>query len=224
MYDRVALERMAAHLPDARLIAILRDPVERAYSHYWLNRSRGRESLSFPDALGAEAGRLERPGEDRFYFSYADRGRYLLQLDHVCSLYDRSDLHVMLFDDLRDRPVEAFNEVCRFLGVDEPPPGTGLGEPVNAYQGFRSLRLRALTKRAKGRGWGQASRALGALNRRRDTYPPMSSDVRDHLGEVFREGNRALAEWLERDLSAWSGMTSADPGPVTSGRWGQAAP
>jgi hypothetical protein len=209
MYDPIALERMAAHLPKARLIAILRDPVERAYSHYWLNRSRGREPLSFQEALEAEPERLERPSvTDRFYFSYTDRGRYLVQLDRVCSLYDRSDLHVMLFDDLRDRPVEAFEGVCRFLGVDERAHGPALGTPVNAYQGFRSLRLRALTKQAKRRGWGNATRVMGALNRRRDSYPSMPPDVRGHLGEVFREGNLALAKWLARDLSAWSGMAA----------------
>jgi hypothetical protein len=224
MYDPVALERMAVDLPEAGLIAILRDPVERAYSHYWLNRSRGRETLSFRDALEAEPERLEQGSKvDRFYYSYADRGRYLVQLDRVCSLFGRPDLHVMLFDDLRDRPAEAFAGVCRFLGVDERASASNLETAVNAYQGFRSLRLRALTKHVKRRGWERMGRVMGALNRRRETYPPMSPDVREHLGEVFREGNLALAMWLERDLSAWTGMTSADPGPVTSVRWGQAA-
>lgn len=206
MYDPVALERMAAHLPDARLIAILRDPVERAYSHYWLNRSRGREPLAFNEALEAEPERLERPSmTDRFFYSYVDRGRYLVQLDRVCSFYDRSDVHVMLFDDLRDHPVQALEGVFRFLGVDERVTSPSVGRPVNAYQAFRSLRLRAMTKWVEQRGWSRVGRAMGALNRRRSAYPAMSQDARQHLGATFHEDNAALARWLDRDLSMWIG-------------------
>ena len=207
MYDPLACGRMGAHLPDARLIAILRDPVDRAYSHYWLNRSRGREPLSFEDALEAESERLQGPSmTDRFFYSYADRGRYLVQLDRVGSVYDRSNLHVMLFDDLRDHPGETLSGVCRFLGADEGITGPSSERPVNAYQEFRSLRLRATTKWVEHRGWRRVGKAMGALNRLRGDYPPMSPDARRHLGASFHEDNQALAAWLGRDLSSWTGM------------------
>jgi hypothetical protein len=207
IYDPLALDRMAAHVPDARLIAILRDPVERAYSHYWLNRSRGREPLSFEEALEAEEGRLKGSSRsDRFFYSYVDRGHYKTQLDRVCSLYDRSGLHVVLFDDLRDHPVQTFEGLCRFLGVEEGAIASAPSTQVNAFQRFRSLRLRAWTKAVEHRGLGRTSRGLGALNRIRDTYPPMSANALALLGERFGSGNLALSEWLGRDLTAWAGM------------------
>jgi hypothetical protein len=218
MYDPVALDRVATDLPDVRLIAILRDPVERAYSHYWLNRSRGREPLSFEEALEAEVDRLKAPpATDRFFYSYIDRGHYQAQLNRVCSLYDRSVLHVVLFDDLREHPLQTFQGVCRFLGIEQGTTASTLGTRVNAFQAFRSLRLRAMTKAVERRGLRRTSRALGALNRIRDTYPPMAVDTSAQLGELFHAGNIALSEWLGRDLTPWIGV-SRDEGLLTPGR------
>ena len=209
MYDHAALDRIATDLPDVRMIAILRDPVERAYSHYWLNRSRGREPLSFDQALEEEAGRLEGSSvTDRFYYSYVDRGRYRTQLDRVCSLYDRSALHVLLFDDLRDHPVQAFQGVCRFLGIEDGPTSSTPGRRVNEFQGFRSLRLRTWTKAIEHHGFSRTARAVGAMNRIRDSYPPMGAETRALLGEKFRSDNLALSEWLGRELDSWTGMVS----------------
>src|SRR2546425_2110424 len=109
MHTKTAMERMAAALPEAKLMAILRDPIDRAYSHYWHMRRVGREGRPFEEAIEAE---LERNG---VIFNYVDHGRYLVQLERVCSLYPRSNLLVLLFDDLAARPVETFAEACRFL-------------------------------------------------------------------------------------------------------------
>jgi hypothetical protein len=64
MYDETAMSRMAETVPDARLIAILRNPVDRAYSHYWMNRSLDREDLLFPVAIETEAERLAGDDHD----------------------------------------------------------------------------------------------------------------------------------------------------------------
>jgi hypothetical protein len=209
MYSQEAIRRMAATVPTARLIAILRDPVERAYSHYWLCRSLGRESLEFRDALKAEDVRINNGRAlDRFDFSYVDRGRYLAQLQFICSHFDPSQLHVLLFDDLRGRPQQTFALVCRALGVDDEFRSTLVEHPLNAFQRFRSQKVRKLTKSLRHGGGlaSEAARVLGALNRRRANYPPMPEDIRIHLGAMFRPQNEALGEWLNRDLSGWSGM------------------
>ena len=216
MYDPDALRRMAAALPKARLIAILRDPVDRAYSHYWLNRARGREDLGFPEAVEAEKARLRHAsGSDAYFYSYIDRGRYRAQLERVCSYYDRTSLHVLLFDDLRDAPSDAYAQVCRFLGIDDAFIPPSLDRPINAFQEFRSLRARTVTKTLRRRGLPEAARWLGAANRRRRAYPPMAPELRTRLGQVLREGNEALAEWLGRDLGSWTGVRGSSPQGTT---------
>ena len=92
LFHPLAAQRAHQLLPDARLIVMLRDPVRRAYSHYWHERDKRRESLSFADALDAEPLRIARDAQrlaqgeidsspDHRRYSYLARGRYAEQLE-----------------------------------------------------------------------------------------------------------------------------------------------
>jgi hypothetical protein len=201
LYIAEAMPRIAEMLPGARLIAILRNPVDRAYSHYWHNRAVGREELAFEQALEAEAARIDSDDpHDRAYWSYVDRGRYVRQLEMLDALFPRDAVLVLLFDDLRDAPGPTYRSVCRFLGVREDHVPPELGEAVNSFVGFRSRRIRSLTRRLP----KAAGRVVGRLNARDESYPPMPPRVRSTLVERFRDDNAALAARLGRDLSSWN--------------------
>ena len=136
MADTVALDRLAEVIPHARLVAVLRDPVERAYSHYWMEHARARDPRTFEEAIADElAGRPGLPPSD-----YLARGRYAGQLDEVTARFPRSQLHVLLLDDLRDRSAEAYAEVCRFLEIDDTFVPPRLDARVNRFVAFRSMR------------------------------------------------------------------------------------
>lgn len=199
-YDPVALERLAATLPGVRLVAILRNPVDRAYSHYWHRRARGVEPLTFTDALAAEPQRLARGDRRaRMDFSYVDRGRYLAQLQRAAGLVGRGRLHVLLLDDLRAQPRAAYAGVCRFLDIDDTYVPSELGRQVNAHVRFRSVRLRTWSLRLP----RPLRRAVGKVNAEPDHYPPLDPAVRRALAEKFAPEVEQLAVWLDRDLSAW---------------------
>jgi hypothetical protein len=200
LYLEEAMPRLAALVPDARLVAILRNPVDRAYSHYWHNRSVGREELSFEEALTSEPERIRSDDpHPRAYWSYVDRGRYVHQLRRVRDLYPRDSLRVLLFDDLLSEPEETYRSTCRFIGADPDHRPPELGEPVNGFVTFRSRTLRSITQRMP----RSARRAVGRLNARSESYPPMSAATREGLVDGFRADNAALARWLGRDLSEW---------------------
>jgi hypothetical protein len=122
--------RMYALLPDAKLIVLLRDPVRRAYSHYWHERAKGRETLEFEDAVRAEPeriaaadarladGSLDR-SEDHQHYSYLARGRYVEQLERWLALYPRERFHCVRFEDLVQDPLACLNGTLAFLGL--PP-------------------------------------------------------------------------------------------------------
>lgn len=200
LYDERAMLRMAEVLPDARLVAILRNPIDRAYSHYWHNRSIGRESLDFRTAVSAEPDRL-RSGDaaDRYTFSYVDRGRYTRQLRRLAELYPRDAIHVILFDDLLESQVEVFQGACRFLGVPASAMPQDIGRPINSFVRFRSLRLRQLAKRLPRR----LGNVVGRINNKSVPYPPMEPDVRAGLQGLFRSDIEELGSWLDRDMSRW---------------------
>lgn len=201
MYETGIPTEMAKVVPRARLIATLRNPVDRAYSEYWFVRGRGYESLSFADAVAAEPDRLAQgASHERGRYAYLDRGRYFTQLTRVLAHYPRSQLRLVLFEEFRADPVGACRSICRFLEVDDGFVPPNIGSRFGRSRTYHSLGLRRLARRLPYPLGG----ALSRLNTRRTTYPPMDPSLRARLLEHFRVENEALAESFDLDLSAWN--------------------
>lgn len=124
----LAPERVAALLPDARLIVLLRNPIDRAFSHYQHEVALGREPLSFEDAVAAEderlRGEVERMLADPAYFShawwnytYVARGRYAEQIERWYAAFPRERLLVLFTEELAGEPGATYRRVLEFLGI-----------------------------------------------------------------------------------------------------------
>jgi hypothetical protein len=167
-------ERVRQTVPDAKLIALLRNPIDRAYSNYQHERRRGTETLSFeeviqqePDRLGPEWKKIE---QDEYYhsrsdrhFNYLRRGVYADQLPAWMERFPKEQLLILEHDDFnRDTPA-IFRQVLDFLQLDhwEPP----------AYERFLQV-----------------------------PYSPMNPDTRRKLVEHFRPHNRRLYDMLGIDF------------------------
>jgi len=200
LFSPWARDRLFAVLPTVTSIALLRDPVDRAYSHYWHQRSLGREDLTFAEAIEAEPERLRRGGEREWAdYSYVARGRYLEQLVTFEDRYGRAALHVELFDDFAADPQRVFDRLCDGLGIQRMQAPSRSFRPRNPSRRVRSTWLgnRTIDRR------GRAAAAVRRLNSAPMSYEPMDPRVRAHLVSIFREPNRALARWLGRDLGHW---------------------
>jgi hypothetical protein len=130
LFHPLAAERIAAALPGVKVVAMLRDPVERAYSHWVHETERGFEQLSFEDAIEAEPGRLageaERILADPTYRSfahqhhaYAARGEYAPQLRAYLGRFPREQLLVQPMEGFFDDVDAGYRSVLRFLGLPE---------------------------------------------------------------------------------------------------------
>jgi hypothetical protein len=136
--------RAAAALPEARFIALLREPVARATSHYLHNRRAGIEPLSFERALDLETARLhgETAGPNHRRYSYVTRGLYAEQIRRwQDAVGDR--LLVVLSEDYFQTPVSTFSQLLSFLGLPEWAPdaflsdGPGHARPGDVSEGVR---------------------------------------------------------------------------------------
>jgi Sulfotransferase domain len=201
MYDQLAPARMAELIPDARLVVSLRDPVDRAYSHYWMRHERKQDELpDFAAAVAAEPRRLAANESSKADMGYLARGRYLWQLERLAQLYPRDRIHVLLFEDLRDHPAREYTAVTRFLGVDDHHVPDILGAKINGFQKLRSPKLRTLTLRKH----PLLRKVVARVNTVDAEYPPIDPELRRRLVDELADERRALERWLDRDLSIWA--------------------
>jgi hypothetical protein len=119
MYWRTASERIWRYNPDMKLILILRNPIERAFSHWNMECSRGAEQLSFWEAITNEQQRCQAawPLQHRVY-SYIDRGFYSKQLADIWRYFPRQNTLLLKHEELKASPQKIVNQVFDFLGVD----------------------------------------------------------------------------------------------------------
>ena len=174
VFHPLAPGRVRQLVPEARLVVLVRNPVDRALSHYNHEVALGREQLSFEEALDAEEERLlgeeERLADDPRYFSrewwshtYKARGRYAEQLERWLAVFPREQLLVLPSDDLGGDPAAAHGRVLEFLGA----PPQRLDSYPRVYE---------------------------------REYEPMKPETRERLAAEFEEPNRRLYELLGRDL------------------------
>ena len=137
-----AARRAHALLPEARLIAILRDPALRAFSHHQQQVRKGREPLSFEEAITREPERVDAPlakmardetlaVESVTRFSYLARGRYAEQLERWLALYPRERLLVLFSEELSKEPAETLRRAFAFLGLDADAAAIDVGTRRN---------------------------------------------------------------------------------------------
>ncbi|UNX55585.1 sulfotransferase [Georgenia sp. TF02-10] len=132
VFHPLAAERIAREVPDARVIVLLRDPVERAFSAHKQETWRGFETLSFEEALAAEpdrlAGEVERMVADPAYqsfahqhYAYVGRGRYAAQLTRMFDAVGRDQVLVLDADDFFADPQQYWSEVLAHVGLRDVP-------------------------------------------------------------------------------------------------------
>lgn len=183
--------RMAAAVPDARLVALLRDPVERAVSHYLWRRNWGAERRPLPLALEQEISGVDVVG-------YLHDGRYVRHLRRYAEHFPREALLVLSFESLRDRPEQAFAAACRHLGLAPRPVPASVGTAYNPTSRVRPVWLwKALGRwRGRRREWSSLPSGVDRLLARPQRHPPLEPGLRRRLEEYYAEDDAALAQWL----------------------------
>ncbi len=184
LYRPAARRRMMTSLPDAKIVVALRDPVKRAYSHYWHSkRLEVDAAVSFEQALELEASRVaEKIKKNRSRYSYLDRGHYIDQLLDLGQVYGPEQLHIILLEDLIADRVGCLERLFAFLDISTGPASTLKQQWKNRY-------------RVRNDGSDDAKAAA---------YPPMAPETRKRLVEHYRPYNDRLATWSGLDLSEWN--------------------
>jgi len=147
MYWETAPYRIWKYNPKMKWILALRNPVERAFSAWNMETKRGKEKLSFAEAIEKESQRRREalPLQHRVY-SYIDRGFYACQVRRLFNIFGRDNVLVLLTEELRNDHAKTLRRVFEFLGVDSSfvPPEASVFEQEYADKIDNQLRSRLI--------------------------------------------------------------------------------
>jgi len=209
-----SVANMEKLVPDSRklkIVLVLRDPAERAYSQYMHNRRDLREPLTFEEAIEAEKERMANNWH--FDFFYVDKGFYYAQVKYFMEHFD--DVKVLLFEDFEQNSDKVVSEVLEFLGLEmiddlkDVKKRNQSGEmKVKWVKRLMSNRsnpilngIRAmLSKKARKRLRNFVKNLLLNYNLKK---VKMGKSTRNKLVNVYRDDIKQLQELTGKDLSAW---------------------
>jgi hypothetical protein len=218
----VAIPAIREFNPDARLIAMFRNPVDMVYSlHSQLLHVSEETVADFETAWRLQERRargLDLPPRIRspLLVQYADIGRFGTQVERVLSCFPREQVKLILYDDFADSPQRIYDEVIEFLGL--PHDGRTEFPRINENKGVRLAWLRrfyrkpppvlrqavrSLKRALGGETLSAAKKKLVSLNTVREQRAPLPPALRAEIAAGFREEVALLGRLMNRDLSHW---------------------
>ncbi len=201
-------ERIQHLIPETRLIFMLRNPIDRAYSNYWFNLSRSAQSSSqsFGEAIRSAYGQQH----------YLSKGFYIEQIERFLPLFPRENLHFIISEDLQRDTLKTVAACCRFLNVDDSYqpdttsrhnvtllPKSSIAKALYSLGGPVKKVVLPLTPKALRRATKSARKSAHGAFFAPGKTPPMDETDRIYLREIFANHNQRLSEFLGRDLSGW---------------------
>lgn len=188
MYLSKVPKRIHATNSQAKFVFIIRNPIDRAYSHYWNSVKYGYETLSFENALSAENDRLEVSEEYRRNYSYKDRGFYTEQIVRYTELFGSDSILVLTQDQLKTDQESVKLSIANFLNLDvghfASHSKTAIHNPAKLPRFRRIQSIRPALERWK---LDTAIRILDKFNLVEQKYPKMNLSTRQNLAELFSE-------------------------------------
>lgn len=206
LYESQVPERLAAYAPQARLIVILRDPVDRLYSHYHMNVSKHVEPETLQAALADESERVQRGyGWD---WHYRRVGKYGEQLQRYFQCFDREQVLVLFHSQLQTEPLGTMAKIFQHLGVDSDfRPDVSSKALVGRTPKWRTLRhlirddnpMKTVAKLVVPKPLRKSFvRWTESKNLR--SIPPLDPLLRQELRHDFAADAQLLSDLLERPL------------------------
>lgn len=196
-------------------VIMLRNPVDRAHSHYWMSFRRGFVSVPFEVAIERES-EIIAIGDlaSVKHQSFIARGYYCCQIKKYLQYYPRDHLHIVLFEDFVDSREQVMRNLCTFIDVDpellKKPERTAFnkgGLPRSMFlsrlRGKRMLIKDVLKSLIPAKLRFQMMDMIEEYNRGSVSPPEMSAEIRVRLNKLFLNDIDELEELIGMDLSRW---------------------
>lgn len=211
LYSSIAPQRIRESIPDVKLITILRDPASRAYSQYvmWCRYNRLKKRVKLQNLTENFITDIKKGNGGTCIRYYDSLTRYL-------NIFDREQLRIYLFDDLKVDQNAVLNDICRYLNVDDDffthvnsKKYNRGGMPKNAFLFDCLEQSKQIFRKTMGPVLPESSiHHLDCMyaklrNLNLTEAPPLSRDIRKQLVDIYRQDIYQLQDLLQRDLSKW---------------------
>lgn len=209
LYHPKAPERIHYYLAEIKLIAVLRNPAERAYSNFLHHVKEDLEPIGdFAQALQEEVSRMRNNWWWGFY--YVDAGFYYRQLRRYFEIFEASQIKIYVYEDLKANSTEVLSDIFQFLGVDETfVPDTSIQHNVTGVPKNR-LWHQFLRNPGPIRNFGKLmlpaklrTRLIVNLKNRNLAKPKLPLALKRELSQIYRDDILKLQALIGKDLSSW---------------------
>ena len=203
-YDDVPL-KIKTYNPEAKIIIILRDPVDRAFSHYLMDYRLGLVSESFEDIITKKS---KHKNAHLFYQQYIQVSEYAPQIKRYLNVFKRENILFIDYEDFKNDVAGVVNNVYLFLGVNDDfqpnlnkkhntytMPKNGIIRYIYSFVSFRNFLTSIFSK-----GLVKSIRNSLFIN---DRKPKLSNANREFLNEFFKEDLKELNALLNKDFTKW---------------------
>lgn len=205
MADPVAPARIKKHLPNTKIVAILRNPIEVIYSLHWFFH------------YGAVLDVPKKFSDTLKKGLFLEVGFYYKQLKRYYELFDKDKIHIILFDDFKASTAAELEKLYSFLGVDPKFTPVSLNKSINGSYRTRSALLKKMGHsvfRAVNKSNSHNLKMLimsqkklhklySFLNKEKASYPPIGPDEKKFLQQLYHDDIEQLEKLINRDLSMW---------------------
>ena len=181
------------YLPQTKIVAILRDPAQRAFSDYQMHFRKGREKRDFNTTIQAKR-------------QYIRQGFYYAELKPFFEIFNRDQIKILLYEDLAKNPLGFIQDLFRYIEVDDQfipdmskrgrDSGMAKNTALNRLLNKQNLFTKALKTVIP-------NSVINKLIKQNSYKPKLSIEDRNQLIQIYREDILKLQDLLELDLSAW---------------------
>ena len=219
LYSKSAPDCIKEHVPDVKLVAVLRNPIDRAYSQFVYWQREGKEvETDFAKIVNEELDNMQAENSD----SYIMRGMYGSQLQRYFDIFPKEQIRVYLFEDLCERPEEMLKDVFCFLNIDDTfkvnfsknynvstMPQSGIKQVIYSFI-MRQNRLKATLMKILPNNiyWKYIAPLARTLanalrSRKKLAVRPLDNVIRQQLIDVYRDDIQLTEKLINRDLQYW---------------------
>ena len=206
LYSKEAAKNIQSKFPEGKIIMILRNPVERAFSHFLMDLKSGLETGSFLEAFKKDMAKSNKGwGISNVYYEI---GMYYEQVKRYLTVFPQEQIKIILYDDYRNDAKKTLKEICNFLNIDSNfefefskehnkamIPKSGAVALMMRQKG-----LKVFAKKIFPKSWKNIISKIFFTNK---NLPKLSVDDRKYLIELYKEDIQKLAQLINRDLTSW---------------------